>query len=481
MTDHLTGRRGAPRARNLETAIFLLVLLGGAPAVIVAGVFLWRQDLTPEARWTLTALIGTVWVAAAVSARQLAMRSLNLIANLLGALREGDYSIRGLSAKSGSSIAMVMREVNDLGHTLQRQRTEAVESTTLLTHVMEEIAVSIFAFDPTHQLLFVNKAAEQLLSKPATELVGQPATVLGFQEYLTGDARRLIDRSFGGRRGRYEVRRAMFYRDGRPHHLVVMTDLSQALREEEQAAWQRIVRVLSHEINNSLTPIKSIAHSLRRIIDRAGAFQRSEEVQQGLSLIEERSGALGRFLRSYAQLARLPKPNPKKVAVPALVQRIVELEARLPVRIQASPDVELVADSDQLEQLLINIIRNAVDAALETGGGVSVQWRTDPGWFEMHVDDEGKGLPDTSNLFVPFFTTKPNGSGIGLALSRQIAEAHGGGITLENRTPGPGCRATLRLPASALSAFAVHSLGRLDELVTGQTAAAPGFGARGRT
>jgi signal transduction histidine kinase len=247
-----------------------------------------------------------------------------------------------------------------------------------------------------------------------------------------------------------------------------MADLSQALREEEQTAWQRIVRVLSHEINNSLTPIKSIAHSLRRIIERAAGFERGDEVQQGLSLIEERSGALGRFLRSYAQLARLPKPNPKKADMSALVRRIVELEKRLDVTINPSPDVNLVVDSDQVEQLLINIVRNAVDAALETGGGVSVGWLADGGWFELKVDDEGKGLPDTSNLFVPFFTTKPNGSGIGLALSRQIAEAHGGGITLENRTPGPGCRATVRLPSGALSALAVHMVGRLDEIVAGQ-------------
>ena len=238
----------------------------------------------------------------------------------------------------------------------------------------------------------------------------------------------------------------MFYRDGRPHHLVVLADLSQALREEEQAAWQRIVRVLSHEINNSLTPIKSIAHSLRRIVDRADPFPRSDEVQQGLSLIEERSGALGRFLRSYAQLARLPKPNPRRVDVPDLVTRIVELEKRLPVAVQPSPDVQLVADSDQIEQLLINVVRNAVDASLETGGGVSIGWKRAGDWFELTIDDEGKGLPDTSNLFVPFFTTKPNGSGIGLALSRQIAEAHSGTISLENRVAAAGCRATLRLP-----------------------------------
>ena len=444
-------RRGAPRARNLELALTWLVLGGGLPAVAVTTWLLWRADFTPEVRWTLLVIVYGAWFVAASTARQLAVRSLNLIANLLGALREGDYSIRGLSARSGSSMAMVMREVNDLGSTLQRQRTEAVESTTLLTHVMEQIAVAVFAFDPTHRLLLVNKAAERLVGRPAIELTNLPASALGFNEYLTGDPRRLIDRTFGGRRGRYEVRRALFYRDGRPHHLVVMADLSQALREEEQAAWQRIVRVLSHEINNSLTPIKSIAHSLRRIVDRAPEFQRSEEVLQGLSLIEERSGALGRFLRSYAQLARLPKPNPRHVNLPALIGRVVELEERLPVIVHPAAELTLSADSDQLEQLLINVIRNAVDASLETGGTVSIAWQVAGDSVEITIDDDGKGLPDTSNLFVPFFTTKPSGSGIGLALSRQIAEAHGGTISLENRQPGPGCRATLRLPAATMA------------------------------
>ena len=454
-----------PRARNLELTLTWLVIAGGAPGVIVAVGLAWYFDMPAELRWTLSVLVVLAWVIAASVAGQIVTRSLQLITNLLGALREGDYSIRGLSAPSGTSMHGVMREVNDLGTTLQRQRTEAVESTALLTHVMEEIGVAVFAFDPSEQVLLINKAGERLLGKTEAEMIGCAAQEFGFGEYLAGEPRRLVERTIGGRRGRFEIRRASFYRDGRPHHLIVMADLSQALREEEQAAWQRIVRVLSHEINNSLTPIKSIAHSIKRIIERAAGiagaeggaepalkFERQDEVIQGLSLIEERSGALGRFLRAYAQLARLPKPQPKPVAVAPLIGRVVELENRLTVRSTSGPNVTVVADGDQLEQLLINVIRNAVDASLETKGGVTIGWRTINDWLEVMIDDDGKGLPDTSNLFVPFFTTKPNGSGIGLALSRQIAEAHGGTMSLENRIGTTGCRATLRIPARPLVA-----------------------------
>ena len=443
-------------ARSLEASVTLFVLVGGFPAVVALLYIVWSAwDFASDPWWasresrlTLTVIVLAGYFGSAAAANQMVVRSLQVVANLLGALREGDYSIRGTGAKSGSSVGLVMNEVNDLGHTLQRQRTEAVESAALLTHVMEEIDVAVFAFDPGNRLLLVNRAGERMAGKPAAQLAGVPAEDLGFTPFLSGEWRQMVDRLFSHRYGRYEVRRAVFYRDGRPHHLVVVADLSQALREEEKLAWQRIVRVLSHEINNSLTPIKSLAHSLRRIIDRAPSFERRYEAVQGLSLIEERSGALGRFLRAYAQLARLPKPQRRQIHIAPLVARIAELEKRLPVSLRAAggADVPVTADQDQVEQALINIVRNAVDASLETGGGVAVAWRTRGPFVEIVVEDEGRGLPDTANLFVPFFTTKPNGSGIGLALSRQIAEAHGGTIMLENRADRPGCRATLRLP-----------------------------------
>jgi two-component system nitrogen regulation sensor histidine kinase NtrY len=437
--------------RNVERSVGLLALTAGLPACLTLLWILWSQQYSFEVRWTTAVVVVLVWLSAAALARQIVTRTLYVSANLLGALREGDYSIRGVSARPSSAVDLVMAEINALGDTLQRQRAEAIESTALLQSVMAAIDVAVFAFDMDEAIVLVNPAAERLVGRPAADLVGRHAGELRLAAYLSGETPRLIEQPFGPASGRLEMRRSSFRRDGRPHHLLVFADLSRALREEEQQAWQRIVRVLSHEINNSLTPIKSIAHSVKRMIARVADMPRAAEMQEALTLIETRSGALGRFLRAYAQLARLPKPQRRPLELHALIRRVVELEGRLTVTIQGMAGLQIVADPDQLEQLLINIVRNAVDAALETGGGVWIDWSTDgtgDGVIELVIEDEGSGLPDSANLFVPFFTTKPTGSGIGLALSRQIAEAHGGALRLENRRGAPGCRAVITLPRS---------------------------------
>jgi two-component system nitrogen regulation sensor histidine kinase NtrY len=433
--------------RSLEHVILLLVLTAGLPAALALFYFTRGQGYSFEVRWTLTTVVLLVWIGCAAAAFQMVTHALYLQANLLGALREGDYSIRGASARPGSAVDLVMHEINMLGDTLQRQRTEAVESRALLQSVMGAIDVGVFAFDMDEVLMLANPAAERLIGKRSAEILGHHARELRLDKYLEGPTPRLLDRPFGPESGRLELRRSGFRREGKPHHLLVFADLTRSLREQEQQAWQRIVRVLSHEINNSLTPIKSIAHSIKRMLSRVPDLPRGDEIQEALSLIETRSGSLGRFLRAYAQLARLPRPQQRSIGIAPIAHRIAELENRLPVSVRGTEDVVVSADPDQLEQLLINIVRNAVDATLETNGGsVWIDWQKDDGALQITVEDEGPGLPDTSNLFVPFFTTKPTGSGIGLALSRQIAEAHGGTLALENRTGSRGCKATLRLP-----------------------------------
>jgi signal transduction histidine kinase len=305
----------------------------------------------------------------------------------------------------------------------------------------------VYAFDEHQRLRLVNPAGARVLAQAAERLLGRTAEQLALLEPLRGETPRAMDMTFPGARGRWEVRRSIFRQDGRPHTLLVLADLNKTLREEELKAWQRLVRVLSHEINNSLAPIKSIAGSLQAILQkRPRAPDADHDLQRGLDVIGGRADALVRFMSSYARLARLPTPQREPVDVAEWVRRVAALETRLAVRIQPGPPIAIRADGDQLDQLLINIVRNAVDASLETRGGVTLGWSPRNGELELRVEDEGPGIESGANLFVPFFTTKPQGSGIGLVLSRQIAEAHGGTISLENRRGAPGAVALVRLP-----------------------------------
>ena len=398
-------------------------------------------------------MIGGAWLIGAFAVRERVARPLQTLANLLAALREEDYSIRARGASPEDPLGLASLEVNALTETLRSRRLESVEATALLGRVIAEIDAAIFAFDAFGRLRLVNAAGERLLGRTAGELLDQSAADLDLAVYLKGDAQRVVEAAFPRQAGRWEVRRSTFRQEGRPHDLLVINDLSSVLREEERQAWQRIVRVLSHEINNSLAPIKSIAESLGQALAQSGRGGRSgsggseaEDLRTGLGIIASRSEGLRRFMASYARLARLPRPTRRPVELSGLVHRVADLETRHVVRVRPGPEIHLAADPDQLEQALINLVGNAVDAVAGGGGAVEVSWIAQPRTVEIQVQDEGPGLPDAANLFVPFFTTKPSGSGIGLVLSRQIAEGHGGTLSVRNRTDRGGCVAVLRLP-----------------------------------
>jgi nitrogen fixation/metabolism regulation signal transduction histidine kinase len=337
-----------------------------------------------------------------------------------------------------------------MAETLHEQRLGAMEATALLQKVISEIDVAIFAFDVRGLLRLINKAGEQLLQRKAEQAMGESAEELGLAAYLTGPVATVARATFRGGSGQWSVRRGDFRESGQPHQLLVLSDITRPLREEELDAWQRLVRVLGHEINNSLTPVKSLSSSLLSLVSREPLPEDwREDVLSGLNVIGNRCDALNRFTGAYARLARLPAPRLQPVRVADWIGRVVRLEQRMAIEVSEGPDLVIQADPDQLEQLLINIVRNAVDATLERNGaqvaGVSLEWRQQHYVLEVLVDDSGHGISNPANLFVPFFTTKPGGSGIGLFLSRQIAEAHGGMVTIRNHTSGPGCEAVITL------------------------------------
>lgn len=431
----------------------MLALAAGAPGVAAALYFVWSGDSGARVQWTLTALISGVWWFCAARVRERVASPLRTIANLLEAMREGDYSIRGrgsLLAEDDHEDALgdVMQQANAMGATLRAQRLGALEATALLRKVMEEIDVAVFAFDGGQRLRLVNRAGERLLGKPAERMLAADAATLDLADFLEGEPNRTVQRTFSAGAGRWAITRSLFREGGLPHQLLVVSDLTRALREEELKAWQRLVRVLGHEFNNSLAPIKSIAGTLETLIARdplPGDWR--DDTRRGLSIIASRSDGLSRFLGAYTLLAKLPPPQPAPMSVGDWVRQTAVLETRVAPAVKPGPEVMIQGDRVQLEQVLINLLRNAADAALETGGKVFVSWEKRGDYAEICVADEGPGLANTANLFVPFFTTKPGGSGIGLVLSRQVAEAHHGSLELRNRATGTGCEARLILPA----------------------------------
>jgi two-component system nitrogen regulation sensor histidine kinase NtrY len=464
--------RPRKRARLLyEHRISLYSFLVAFPALLVSTVLVWMQPWSTSSRLALTGAELFVWWLLALALQEQTTRPLQTLANVIGSLREEDYSFRARNATADDALGELSLEVNALADMLSSEKVRTIEATALLQRVVDEIDAPLFAFDPATQLRLVNPAGEHLLRQNKMRMTGRKAAELGLQECLTATNETVVELNVGESQARWLLRRSSFRQAGVPHTLVVLSDVSRALREEERRAWQRLIRVLGHELSNSLAPIKSIAGSLSSRVQSTDIDPEvRNDLQRGLEIIEMRSASLQRFLEAYRKLAQMPKPNLKDVPLGALVSRVAALEMRVKVGVRQGPDVIFLADPDQLEQMLINLIRNAADAVLENTGAaakdceqgterqvaeVAVRWDADASQVILAIEDEGPGLLNPANVFTPFYTTKPNGSGVGLVLCRQIAEAHGGSIEISNRQGSHGCLVKVVLPRSAYSSTPV--------------------------
>jgi two-component system, NtrC family, nitrogen regulation sensor histidine kinase NtrY len=468
--------RKRPRARFESRVTWFSVLLVG-PGLLASAMLVWRQPWSIQSKLVFLGAESLACLLIGVALHDHVVRPLQTLANVVGALRDEDYSFRARLAVPNDALGELSLEVNALADLLAQHRTGAIEAAALLQRVVEEVELPIFAFDPADKLRLVNSGGERLLGQSSAQLLGRKASELGLENSLSCENETLLQLRFAND-ARWFVRRSSFRQQGVPHTLVVLSDVSRALREEERRAWQRLIRVMGHELNNSLAPIKSIAGSLHaRLSGVALEPEQRQDFERGLGIIETRAASLNRFLQAYRQLAQMPQPVLQKCSIAILAKQVAALETRVKVTIIPGPDVTLMADPDQLEQMLINLLRNAAEAVLDlsesdgncngskvssSGPPIVFTWKMSGGDLVLNIEDNGPGLMNPSNVFVPFYTTKPAGSGIGLVLSRQIAEAHGGSLELSNREEQRGCRVTVNLPQGTLS----RATGTKDRKVT---------------
>ncbi len=439
---------------RFERQILVRSLVSGFAGSLIALWFVWAGDYSLQTQVTLTVLILLLWIGFAFGLKARVVYPLRTLTNLLEALREGDYSLRLRGAHRDDALGDLIFEVNALTRSLQEQRFGAVETTALLRKTLAQIDVAMFGFDQDGRICLVNDSGQQVLGKSNENILGHKAKSLGLADCLQGATPRVVDLALPIGVRRWELRRTTYREKGLSHQLIFLSDLTRTLHEEERLAWKRLIQIMRHEINNSLTPIQSVAQTLQdQVRKNTNQSQFKNDVLEGLEIIASRSEELSRFIASYTKLTRLPDPVFDKVNVRIWIQHAISLETRLKVVVQPGPDLTIEADQGQLDQLLINVISNAVEASLETkpdsDGEVVVGWQINGQHLQVWIDDDGPGLIETRDVFLPFFTTKTHGSGIGLTLSRQIAEAHGGHLTLENRTDSKGCRACLWLPIAA--------------------------------
>lgn len=433
-----------------ERRIAGLAIALAVPAMILGAILLARLNLSPVLRVCLFVVLVLAVGGTAALLREAIVQPLRGLSNVIEAYRAGDYTVRGRRASGRDALGELAGEINDLGKTLHAQRLQAMEATALLEKLIGSIDVAVFAFDSAHQLRLANPAAARLLDVPPDFAVGRSATEVALEEFLEGTGGTRIVASVAGHSGRWQVTHGTFRESGLAQHLLIVADLRQALREEERLAWQRLIRVIGHEVNNSLTPIRSLAETLRDLMGEALVPGRArEDALDALGVISDRTEVLGRFLAQYSRLARLPQPKPRWVRLGPLLARVAALDAGHRIKVAVEGSLEACVDEDQLEQALINLVKNAIEAQAQDSRAIELVARARGDVLNIAISDSGPGIANPDNLFVPFFTTKPGGSGVGLALSRQIAEGHGGTLSLENRRDARGAVATLEIPGAA--------------------------------
>jgi two-component system nitrogen regulation sensor histidine kinase NtrY len=424
----------------------LAALLGGVFLVAAGGGALVMRIFS-EPAIALTMLIAaaiplTLW---------LARKSVAPFARLLRAMhgavasyRDGDFSL-SLRVDRRDQLGDLLEAHNELGRALREQRQHLVQRELLLDTMTQNSPVALLLVDLHWRVVYANVAAKHLLNE-GRSLIGQDFNSLLErvpelrQAATTGGADSLFSAQMEGNEETFHLSQRGFLLQGRSHRLYLIKRMTRELSRQEVSTWKKLIRVLSHELNNSLAPIASLAHSGAEVMRRGGTAHLADV----FATIGERAQHLHQFIAGYAAFAKLPAPRPESVEWRALA---AELQHQQPFRL--TEQLPLSAgwfDRAQMAQALINLLKNAHEAGGEAGN-VELRITHVDGRQHIEVCDRGPGMSEVvmSQALLPFYSTKRSGTGLGLALAREIAEAHGGHIKLENREAG-GLRVTLLLP-----------------------------------
>jgi nitrogen fixation/metabolism regulation signal transduction histidine kinase len=429
--------------------VLLVFALATLPALVLAVLWVLDSELDDYARMLIIFLL-VAWTGFLVMASHRSISShLRSIDNLLEALETEDYSLRATDQYGTDELGSVYARVNKLAESMQYKRVAESELHFLLEKVIEQIDVAIVVFDSQLAISMLNPRCCELLAKSPAELVGTPLAESEFTRLPWKDT--LVDYEFPGASGKWKITWQEYREQGRPGRILYISDLQTVLAEQELKTWKNLIRVIAHEVNNSLAPISSISQSLISLIEPANMpAEWRAKVVSVLEVIGQRSESLKTFISQYAQIARLPEPNMTEVSLQSLFKKATSMFEGQQFEIKGLADsTPAYGDALQLEQLLINILKNAVESQQGKAGTIEIEVGSTSKFLILTIRDEGMGISNPENLFTPFYTTKDGGSGVGLTLCRQILAMHGGDISLRNRADTQGAEATIRLPLVA--------------------------------
>ena len=385
--------------------------------------------------------------------------------NLMEAMIAGDYSMRARAHNVDGALGEFSHLINSLAETLTQHRLITREHQILLGTITSQIDVAIIALNSDDKITLMNPAAEKLFQCRFEQRQGAPIKVLGLQDVAQGSFRKVVEFELKHNKKKVYLHTDEYFDHGIKHQLIFITDIQHLLQEEERQAWQRLLRVLSHEINNSLAPIASISETLSNLVtkkiapsadnihqegdnesDSSNDENLNENLIMGLGVIKECSHSLNAFIQQYQELYKLPKPNKSLFSLTKLLNNCAGLFTENSIECP-SKDLTIYADQTQLQQVLVNLLKNAIDAQQDCSHNtIIIKWQVNESQLAIEIIDNGTGINNMDNIFVPFYTTKKHGSGIGLVLSRQIITNHNGELSLKNRLDSQGVIAKILLP-----------------------------------